>query len=91
MASVQYLLHGSWGDRCPCIYEKINKAYGILGLIKRSFKDSSAHASIHLYKAIVRPHLEYTNVDWLPHHHKIEELTVQMRVTKTIKQINKYS
>jgi ribonuclease P/MRP protein subunit RPP40 len=68
------------------IHEKINKAYGILGLIKRNFKDLSTRAFIHLYKAIVRPHLEYANVVWSPHHHMyIEELEkVQMRATKII-------
>jgi ribonuclease P/MRP protein subunit RPP40 len=75
------------------IHEKINKAYGILGLIKRNFKDLSTRAFIHLYKAIVRPHLEYANVVWSPHHIMyIEELEkVQMRATKIIKQLNKCS
>lgn len=44
------------------IHEKINKACCLLNLIKRNFQDSSAHASTHLYTAIVRLHLEYANL-----------------------------
>jgi hypothetical protein len=53
----------------------------------RNFKDLSACAFIYLYEAIVRPHLEYANVVWSPHHHMhIEELDkAQIRATKIIK------
>jgi hypothetical protein len=69
------------------VYEKMNKVYSIVGLIKRNFQDLSARAFIHLYLAVVRPHLEYAYVVWLPHHHMyIEELEmVLMKVTKLIK------
>ena len=40
------------------IQEKINKAYSAIGLIKRN---------IMLYKAMVRPHVEYANSIWSPY------------------------
>jgi hypothetical protein len=73
---------------------KINKAYGILGLIKKFFQRFVC-TFIHLYKAVARSHLVYANVVWSPHHHiyiYIEEVEkVQMRVTKIVKDINECS
>jgi len=39
------------------ISEKINKAYSVLGIIKRNF----------IYKATVRPHVEFANFVWCPY------------------------
>lgn len=46
--------------------EKVNKAYSILGIIKRNFIYLNKDSFVLLYKAIVRPHLEYTNSVWWP-------------------------
>ena len=75
------------------VHEKINKAYGILGIIKRNFRDLSTHAFIMLYKALVRPHLEYANVVWGPRFLMLMEALekVQMRATKLVTKISHYS
>jgi len=44
---------------------KIDKAYSILGLIKRNFVYRDKNAFIVLYKSLVRPHVEYANCDWV--------------------------
>lgn len=49
------------------INEKINKAYGVLGLIKRNFQYLSEKCFVTLYKAMVRSHLEYAQAVWSPH------------------------
>ena len=49
------------------INEKINKAYSILGIIKRNFIYMDKDTFILLYKAMVRPHLEYANCVWCPY------------------------
>jgi len=68
------------------IYDKINVAYKMLGLIKRNFKDVDNFAYITLYKSFVRSHIEYANSVWCPHGiglvRDIEK--VQKRATKTI-------
>jgi len=43
------------------ITEKVNKAYGILGVIKCNFQYVDKVAFVLLYKALVRSHLEYAN------------------------------
>ena len=75
------------------INEKINKAYGILGLIKRNFKYISEKCFVTLYKTMVRSHLEYAQGVWSPHlvgHIKNIE-KVQMRATKFITRIKDLS
>ena len=49
------------------IAERINKAYRMLWLIKRNFKDISKEAFLLLYKHLVRSHLEYCNSVWAPY------------------------
>ena len=46
---------------------KINKAYSILGLIKRNFIYMDKNTFINLHKSLVRPHLEYANSVWSPY------------------------
>ena len=48
------------------VNEKTNKAYGMLGIIKRNFKGMSRNCLIMLYKSMVRSHLEYANNVWNP-------------------------
>jgi len=41
------------------IKQKINKAYSILGILRRNFKEMDVDSFISLYKIFVRSHLEY--------------------------------
>ncbi|MCG8626996.1 MAG: hypothetical protein MJE68_33970 [Proteobacteria bacterium] len=66
------------------IYEKINKANSMMGLIHRSFIHLDEDMFKKLFKALVHPHLEYANSVWHPT--KIKDITaienVQQRATK---------
>ena len=66
--------------------DKINKAYSILGLIKRNFIYLTEDAYVSMYKSLVRCHLEYANSVWNPHRQgQIKDLQkVQMRATKLV-------
>ena len=55
------------------IYEKVKKANNMMGLIRRSFIHLDKEMFLNLYKALVRPHLEYANVIWHPT--KIKDIT----------------
>ena len=44
----------------------VNKANRMLGLIKRSFSFMDKEMFLPLYKALIRPHLEYATVVWSP-------------------------
>jgi len=46
---------------------KVNKAYSILGIIKRNFQHVDKDAFVLLYKGLVRSHLEYANTVWSPY------------------------
>ena len=65
---------------------KISKANRILGLIWRVFEHKDPDTMIKLYKALVRPHLEYANQVWSPHLKKTIEAieNVQRRMTRMI-------
>jgi len=47
--------------------EKINKAYSMIGIIKRNFIRVDSNTFCLLYKALVRPHLEYAHSVWCLH------------------------
>jgi len=49
------------------VNEKICKAYSVLGVIKRNFINMDKNTFTLLYKAMVRPHLEYANAVWCPY------------------------
>jgi hypothetical protein len=68
------------------IYDKINIAYKMLGLINRNFKDMDTVTFILLYKSLVRSHLEYAGVIWNPYQKTlIRDLErVQKRATKML-------
>lgn len=68
------------------INEKINKAYQMLGIIKRNFRDMDKDTFLLLYKCLVRSHLEYANSVWNPYkNYQISALErVQKRATKLI-------
>jgi len=66
--------------------EKINKVYSVLGIIKRNFIYMDEHTFFLLYKAMVRPHIEFANSVWCPYKlGDIKEIEkVQKRATKLI-------
>ena len=68
------------------LLEKINKANSRVGIIRRSFSFLDADMFLQLYKALVRPHLEYANQVWSPQSKKYVEMieNVQRRATKMI-------
>ena len=70
------------------IYDKINMANKMLGIIKRNFLDLDKHSFILLYKGMVRCHLEYADSVWNPHKlGLIEDIEkVQKRATKLIRE-----
>jgi len=65
---------------------KVDKAYSILGILKRNFQHVDTDAFVLLYKALVRSHLEYANTVWSPcKHYLIEEVEkVQKRATELV-------
>lgn len=68
------------------IQSKVNKANQIVGLIRRSFKYLDYKTFCLLFKALVRPHLEYAATVWNPHLKKHIEIVenVQRRATKLL-------
>jgi hypothetical protein len=66
--------------------DKINKANRCVGLIRRSFKHLNEEMFLSLYKALVRPHIEYANQVWSPRlqKHKDSIENVQHRATKLL-------
>jgi hypothetical protein len=71
------------GKQCA---KAANKGNQILGLIKRTFILKEKNVILSLYKALVRPHLEYCIQAWRPHLikdiNKLEK--VQRRATRMI-------
>jgi len=74
------------GEQCTAAYMKANK---MLGLIKRTLVNRDRKTLLALYKAIVRPHLEYCCSAWAPHYAKDKELLekVQHRFTRLFKDL----
>ena len=68
------------------INNAISKANQMVGLIRRSFKFLDRSMFLQLFKAIVRPHLEYANVVWHPVFQRQKLLVegVQRRATKMV-------
>ena len=68
------------------IQKCINKANQMIGLIKRTFSYLNKDTFLKLYKAMVRPHLEYGNVIWYPRlkRQSIAIERVQRRATKLL-------
>jgi len=66
--------------------QKINTAYSMLGIIKRNFISMDKKTFILLYKALVRPHVEYANSVWCPYKKAdiLEIEKVQKRATKLV-------
>ena len=60
--------------------EKFNKAYSVLGIIKRNFIYMDEHTFILLYKAMVHPHIEFANSVWCPY--KLGDIKDMVKVVK---------
>ena len=72
----------------------INKANQMLGIIKRTFSYLDHTVFVNLYKAVVRPHLEYANVIWSFPNHKGQSAAierVQRRATRMLPGLAKLS
>lgn len=69
------------------IFDKTKKANTIAGIIKRTFKHMDRNIFTKLFKAIVRPHLEYANAIWAPHLKYLQDEleNVQRRATRYLK------
>ena len=70
-------------SHCAKIVKKANQ---VLGIIRRTYDDKSKDNILHLYKSLVRPHLEYCVQAWRPYLQKdIDNIEkVQRRATKMI-------
>lgn len=68
------------------IYESVNKANRIMGTIRRTYTYLDEKTFSYLYKALVRPHLEYGASIWNPYQQKDINVieNVQRRATKQI-------
>ena len=71
------------------ITKKVNRANSMLAFVKRKFEYLDNHSFLRLYTALVRTHLEFTNVVWHPYLRKdIESIKrVQMRATKLVSNV----
>ena len=71
----------------------VKKANSMIGLVKRNFSFIDIDIFLHLYKALIRPHLEYGQVIWSPQFirqsKKIEN--VQRRATRLIPSLKNLS
>jgi ribonucleases P/MRP protein subunit RPP40 len=69
--------------QCNYAYNRANR---MLGLMKRTIEYKRSDIMLRLYKALVRPHLEYCSTVWSPYYEKDKDLLekVQHRLTKII-------
>ena len=72
------------------VNEKVKKANGIVGLINKNFHYMSKDMFLILYKALVRPHLEYASPIWSPRFKKdrLAVENVQRRATRIVKELS---
>jgi hypothetical protein len=73
----------SFAEEIGC---RVKKANSIVGIIRRSFTYLDDHTFVLLFKALVRPHLEYAGSVWQPHLRRdFDRLEgVQRRATKML-------
>jgi len=76
---------GQCSSLCLLVFEICTPYRYMIGLIKRNFIHMDSRTFIMLYKAMVRPHVEYTNSIWPPYKKDIEAIEkVQKTATKLI-------
>lgn len=75
------------------ITSKVNIANRNLGIIFRTFTYIDQDIFLHLYKSLVRPHLEFASPVWSPHYKKDSILieNVQRRATRLVRGLKEYS
>ena len=75
------------------IHNMITKANRVVGLIRRSFLYLDEYIFLRLFKALVRPHLEYAQSVWCPWRYKhIDPLeNVQRRATRLVPSLKSLS
>lgn len=71
------------------VHTKVNLANRNLGLINKNFTFMDKDMFLKLYKALVRPHLEYATVIWSPRYKKesIAVENVQRRATRILRSL----
>ena len=71
------------------VYKHWNQVNQVLGMIRRNITYKEKSLIIPLYKAIVRPHLEYCIQAWNPHLRKDVDMLekIQRRATKLIPEL----
>jgi len=72
------------------IKNQVNRATGILGQLKRSFRYWTLDTCRTLYCTYVRPHLEYAAVVWSTPSKKDAKMLVQRRATKLVPRIRNW-
>lgn len=69
------------------IHIKVNKAYQVLGVVRRNFYNLAGAAFVMIYKAMVRSIVEYNSAVWSPY--KVADVLeiekVQKRATKIVR------
>ena len=77
----------------PNVLHHVTKANKMVGLIRRTFSFLNKDMFLALYKAYVRPHLEYCQQAFYPHLQKDKDLLegVQRRATKLVQSIEDLS
>ena len=65
------------------IFKTVKKARRMSGLILRNILNRDKEILIPLYKALIRPVLEYGNVIWVPHWAKDKKLVEKVQQSTT--------
>jgi len=75
----------NYSFKLKCIHA-YSKASRILAMINRTIVYKSPENLVHLYKSLLRPHLEYCTAAWSPHYVKDKVLIekIQRRFTRMI-------
>ena len=75
------------------IEDKIATANKMLGIIRHTFKHLDNTSFLMLYKALVRPHVEYASIIWSPHTKQYQEMLekLQRRATKILPHLKNLS